>query len=122
MKLLTLIICVFFSTTVLCQNAVRLNKGESSPFTGTLLTDEILQEIDKDSRKVEILEKQVITLKDLNLIKDSKVSYYKDEVGFYHKEIKRERRKSFWSNVGYFTLGCLLTGLAAKVAIESTRR
>jgi len=90
------------------QNAVRLNKGDIAPFTGTILTDSKLIELDKAQRSN-------IVLKQLGIAKDELIVYHKQDARVQRRKLSEARFKGFWANTMYFGLGVILTGFAFKV-------
>lgn len=121
-KILITFVLVFNNLSYSSQNAKILSKGDVAPFDGVLLKDNVLQELYKNKETLQIVENKVLSLKELSYTQEEIIKVHRSQIKEHNKELRRERRKNFWSNVGYFTLGCLLTGVAAKVAIESTRR
>jgi hypothetical protein len=93
---------------------IVLKKGDIAPFEGILSDAAQMKEFRQINEDKKNLELQNLKLKDLSAIQDERVELYKSE-------LKSSESRSFWKSVGYFTLGVLITGLAVKVAIESTR-
>jgi len=91
-----------------------LKKGDVAPYDGILSDAAQMKEFRQINEDKKNLELQNLKLKDLSAIQDERVELYKSE-------LKSSEARSFWKSVGYFTLGVLITGFAAKVAIESTR-
>lgn len=103
------------------QQQVILNKGDLAPYDGILSDKEQMKQYREINENNKRLEKQNIKLKDLVIVNEKKADFFKEEMEQYKTEASIERTRSFWSKVGYFALGAVLTGVAAKVAIESTR-
>lgn len=110
----TFILAMILTTSVFAQTAAKLNKGESAPFSGILITEEKAQELHK-------AEKRALALSDLRLTDQKIIEYYKDESIQRQLELKQERLSSHLKVIGFFVLGSLLTGFAFKVAIENTK-
>ena len=91
-----------------------LKKGDPAPFDGIISDTTQMKEFRQINEDKKNLELQNLKLKDLSAIQDERVDLYK-------KELASSESRSFWKSIGYFGLGVLVTGLAAKVAIESTR-
>jgi len=91
-----------------------LKKGDVAPYDGILSDAAQMKEFRQINEDKKNLELQNLKLKDLSAIQDDRVELYKSE-------LKSSESRSFWKSVGYFTLGVLVTGFAAKVAIEATR-
>lgn len=96
------------------QNAVKVKKGDPSPFDGAVITEETLDKLVKSDKKV-------LKLEQLRLLEQEKTDIYKNRLNTAEKELSKAERRKFWSNAGHFVLGVLLTGIAAKAAIESSR-
>tara|TARA_R100001086_G_scaffold214248_1_gene130254 strand:+ start:976 stop:1311 length:336 start_codon:yes stop_codon:yes gene_type:complete len=111
MKLLLAFILTFSTCFAQVQ---KIEKGEPAPFTGAIVTAKQLSEFRK-TREINI------KLKDLQVVNEQRIEFYKEEAKHYQVQIKKERIKHFWEKAGYFALGVLVTGIAAKAAIESTR-
>lgn len=112
MKLIILLLLV--TNLAFAETAIVIKKGEAAKFDGVLITEEKAQELHK-------AEKKVLALSDLRLTDQKLIEYYKDESELRQTELKQERLSSHVKAIGFFILGSLLTGLAAKVAIESTK-
>ena len=54
-------------------------------------------------------------------LSEREVEYYKSKSTSTRKELEKSDNKRFWTNLGHFALGVVLTGIAAKAAIESTK-
>lgn len=109
-----LISLLIISNLSFAQNAVILNKGEAAPFKGALVKEETLDSLVKSDKKV-------IKLEQLRLTQEQMTNYYKKEAEMSREQAHIERTRSDLKSIGSFILGCVLTGLAAKVAIESSR-
>lgn len=120
-KLLTIIIIILFSFSAMAQKLEKLEKGQTAPFTGVLVDAKQMKKFRQVNEEKKLLDKKNIKLKDLNVLKDQKIELYKKEITQTHKELTRYKTKTFFTNAGYFALGVILTGFAAKTAIESTR-
>jgi len=96
------------------SDVVKVEKGTPAPFTGALVDAKQLSEFRK-TREINI------KLKDLRIVNEKRIDFYKDEAIHYQVLIKKERMQHFWEKAGYFALGVIMTGLAARAAIESTR-
>jgi len=109
------------SFSVLANDMVILKKGDQAPFDGILSNQEQMAKFRKTDEQNKLLEQQNIKLKDLADISDQRIELYKQEVKTVREDLSSSQRKTFWSSVGFFALGAVITGLCAKVAIESTR-
>lgn len=96
------------------QSAVKLNKGDSAPFTGALIKEDRLDKLVKSEKKVIKLEQLTIKQEELN-------TFYKGRAESVENELKKERTKYFFKSIGYFVLGVAATSLAAYAAIRSSK-
>lgn len=120
MKNIVLILALLLNC-VYAGEIVTLNKGDIAPFSGALVDKEQLSEFRKIDEERKLLDQQNVKLKDLADIHNQRIDLYKQEVKMVRDDLSSQQRKSFWTNIGYFALGVVVTGLAAKVAIEATR-
>jgi hypothetical protein len=115
------ILLFLISFNVFAQQQVILDKGQTAPFDGILSDSDQMKKYRTINEEKKLLDKEVIKLRDLNLTKDERMKLYKEEAADWKQQYRKEQVKGFWSKVGYFTLGVLVTGVAAKAAIEATR-
>lgn len=106
----------------LAQNSVVVKKDERVPFDGVLSDSKQMQEYRKVAEEKDILISENLKLKDLALVQEQRAVLFKEEVKLVKEDLRSLEKRSFWANIGYFTLGVVITGFAAKVAIESTRK
>jgi hypothetical protein len=123
-RFIIILICLIFITTecVKAQTLVKLEKDTPAPFTGVLVDQTQMKEFRAIDTRLKLMETQNSSLKELNLRLEDRITYYRKESSSRDAELTRVKFKSFWTNVGYFTLGVLITSFAAKAAIESTRK
>lgn len=100
---------------------ITLDKGQIAPFGGVLVDAEQMKEFRQINEDKKNLELQNIKLKDLGVIQEQRIDLYKLEVQRVREDLSRSEKKAFWQSAGTFVLGVLVTGFAAKVAIEATR-
>ena len=120
MKVLISIMLVFSFTTY-GQRLEVVNKGQKAPYDGLLADKRQMEKFREINEKKKLLEKQNIELKDLTLTKDQRIKFHQENADFYKEELRKQESRTFWAKVGYFTLGVVVTGLAAKTAIEASR-
>lgn len=121
MKIVMLILTLTIWTTSYSANIVKINKGDPAPFSGVLVTNAKLDEFAGTKKKSELQDGKIRSLEALSLNLKDQIAYQKDRARTYQREVLKADTKRFFSNSGYFILGVLLTGVAAKAAIESTR-
>lgn len=98
-----------------------LKKGDSASFDGVLIDAEQMKQFRQINEEKKLLEKENLKLKDLGIINDQRIDLYKEHVKQVTEDLSSSERRAFWQSVGTFALGVVVTGFAAKVAIESTR-
>ena len=117
------VLTIVLSTSMcLAQHAVVIKKDEPAPFDGVLSDSKQMKEYRKVAEEKDMLSSENIKLKDLALVQEQRAELFREEVKVVKEDLRSLERNSFWVNVGYFTLGVLVTGFAAKAAIESTRK
>ncbi len=103
------------------KNVSRITKDSPSPCTAWVVSDEQMQEFAKSADKLELNKKEKeIDLQMLRL-SEREVEYYRQKSDITRKELLKADNKRFWTNLAHFSLGVVLTGIAAKAAIESTK-
>lgn len=110
MKILILIL-ILFTSSAFAQNAVLLEKDQKAPFSGTLVKNERLDRLIK-------AEKKNIVLSDLRIAQDELIEYHKADAKRQRKRLSEAKFEAFWTNAGYFLLGCVLTSVSFKIAQE----
>lgn len=109
MKKLILTILLTVSISSFSQEAVRVEKGDSAPFTGILVTDSKITELDKAQRKS-------IVLEDLRIRQEELIDYYRTDARVQRNKLTSAKFDSNLKAIGYFVLGSLMTAFAFKVA------
>lgn len=120
-KVLTICIVIIFSFSSFAGQLTKLQKGDKAPYDGILADSKQMKNFRKIEEERKLLELKNIKLSELGKIKDNKIDLYQKDLSNTHKEFAKYKTKTFFTNTGYFVLGVILTGFAAKAAIESTR-
>lgn len=95
--------------TILCinlcfaQDAVIIKKGEKSPISGVVITEDLAKKLDKDSRLV-------VKYKELGKLNKELIEKQQDKI----KVLERKETINVFKNIGYFILGVATTALVAK--------
>lgn len=96
--------------------------------TGTILEcdawvvkDAQMQKFDKAMKSQEVNEKLNEVNNQLLKLSEAEMEFYKRQSKAAQKELGRAETRSFWTGVGGFALGVVLTGIAAKAAIEAAK-
>lgn len=103
------------------QEIVGLKKGDIAPFDGALVDVNQMRTFREHKTQLDLEIKQNDALKTLNERLDNKLTIKDREIREMEWELTRTRVKGNIYNVGFFVLGVVITGIAAKAAIESTR-
>lgn len=103
------------------RNASKLESGAVAPCSGWLFSPSYTQETAKNIELIQNKEQQIQALGKLQVLTESEVEFYKVRSQNLAKEYSKAENKAFWSNLGFFALGVVITGIAAKTAIESTK-
>lgn len=119
-----LIIALLFSSPGFsgCVEMVeKVQKGNPAPCQGWHVSPEMMQEFARKDDKLKYewqlhqLSKQLLSLS------AAEVEFYKERSKSQSKELEQSESRRFWSTAGAFALGVILTGIAAKAAIEATK-
>ena len=105
---LTILWIILTINSTFAQNAVKLNKGDITPFEGILLTTERAEQAMK-------AEKKVLVLEDLKMTHMELIDFHKTDARVQRRKLSEAQFNSFWVSTGYFALGVILTGFAFKV-------
>ncbi len=108
-----LVIVSFLLNNSFAQSTI-LNKGDTAPYTGVLLTKERAEKAMK-------AEKAKIVLEDLRFTQERLIKYHKDDASLQRKKLSQEKFKSNIYNIGYFVLGVVLASYAFKIQQEINR-
>ena len=100
---------------------VVLKKDQPAPFDGILSDSAQMKEFRQINETNKLLNQQNLELKNLSVLQNEKLDLYKSGLNSANLVIEKNEKYKFWTNIGYFTLGVLVTGIAAKAAIETVR-
>lgn len=117
----SILILLIASNLAFSASVVPIKKGDIAQFSGALVTAEKLDQFRKTDELAKLRVKQIQNLRDLSIVKDQRIEFYQRQVTVTRRELFKSDSKRFMTNVGYFVLGTLLTGFAAKAAIQATR-
>lgn len=111
-------ILILLSTTLIsssfAQNAVKLEKGQSAPFEGVLLTKERAEKAVK-------AEKKNIVLSDLRIAQDELIEFHKTDARRQRRKLSQAKFESHIYNAAYFIFGALAASYAFKIQQEVNR-
>lgn len=103
------------------QNVSKAKPGAVVPCDAWVVSEQQMQEFARTEDKYKIEVTRGLTLEKLRLLDEQEIEFYKVRSSSLQKEVNSGESKRFWSNLGFFVLGIVLTGVAAKAAIESSK-
>lgn len=105
-----------------CTQNVKWLEGTNTVACSTwVVRDAQMQKFDKAMTENVTLRKLNETNNQLLKLSEAEMEYYKRQSKAAQKELDRAETRRFWSTAGAFALGVVLTGLAAKAAIEAAK-
>ena len=113
MKLLSILL-LLISSSCFGQDVIRLDKDQVAPFSGNLIKVERLAEFYKSHKTLPLVEANLS-------LERQRIELYRDRLRKTESELTRAKTKAYLGTAGGFLLGVLITGFAAKAAIESVR-
>lgn len=116
MKLLTLIFTLLFvGQTFACEKTVQYTlAGTVTKCDAWLVKDSQMQEFAKQTDLLKLSEQSA-------RLSEREIDYYKKRYEQRTEELNKAENKRFLYITGAFVLGVVVTGLAAKAAIEATK-
>lgn len=117
--LLIMLLLAFWATTTKSADLVKLEEGDKAPFTGVLVSPERLNEFRQLDETNRLLEKKVLTMRDLGVVMESRVDLNKKLAEEYKIEYTKSEAKRSLTNLGHFLLGVAITTVAFKIAQEA---
>lgn len=122
MKFLISALILFSLTAQACpQNVQKLKTGTSSPCDGWLVSEPKMQELAKNADELELSRKLILAQEHLRKLDLGEIEHYKTQSKAAHKALSQSEAQKVLIGVGAFVLGVVVTGFAAKAAIEATR-
>jgi hypothetical protein len=104
------------------QNVQKVKSGTTTNCDGWLVSEPKMQEFSKQHDELELRRKLQLQQEHLRKLDLEEIEYYKLKNKHTQSALEKSESQKFWSNIGMFSLGVVLTGVAAKAAIEATRR
>lgn len=86
-----------------------------------IVTEDKMQEFARTDDKLKAEQGISQLNKQLLSLSAAEVEFYKSRSKSQSKELEQSESRRFWSTAAGFTLGVILTGIAAKAAIEATK-
>lgn len=110
-----LVFSMIVNNSATADDALILNKGQSAPFTGLLLTEDKANEVYTDIKRYKLLneslEKSVTLYKQNEELYDKKVNILLEQNDKLSENLLQARTTSNWEKVLWFGLGFLSVGL-----------
>lgn len=103
------------------QNVQKVTTGTPAPCPGWHVSDRTMQNIARTDEELEKHKKLVQSMEHLRKLDLDEIEHYKKHSREAHEALSLSERQKLWVGIGAFALGVVLTGVAAKAAIESTR-
>jgi hypothetical protein len=105
-----------------CPNNVQtIESGEKSPCKGWVVSPDTMQKMARTDEELEKTKKLVLAQEHLQKLSEAEIEFYKGRGKTLQKQLEKAETKQSLTGVGAFALGVVLTGIAAKAAIEATR-
>ena len=121
LKKLALILALVVASNAMAQNLQRINKGDVAPSSGWLASDKIIQDAARNEDLLLLKDKEILKLEHLRVLDLGDMEHYKTRAKQLESQLHKEEAKRGLYSAGAFILGVVITGFAAKAAIESTR-
>lgn len=102
-------------------NVQKIKVGEASPCTAWLVSEPTMQKLAKTDEELEKTKKLVQAQEHLQKLSEAEIDFYKQRSSAQQKQLEKAETKNLLITTGAFVLGVVLTGVAAKAAIEATR-
>ena len=105
-----------------CPNNVQtIKQGSQAVCDGWLVSDNQMQTFAKTTDELDLEKKAHELNKRLRTLDQVEIEFYRNK---YHNSVKNYDKlesSKFWTNIGFFALGVVLTGISAKAAIEASK-
>jgi hypothetical protein len=122
MRKLILTVLLSFNVLAECpQNVQKVKNGTVANCDGWLVSEPTMQEMARNADVVETQKKLVQSMEHLRKLDLDEIEHYKKRSTEAHKALSQSEKQRFWVGVGAFALGVVLTGVAAKAAIEASK-
>lgn len=122
MKILLALLISFSAIAQACPNSIQTIKtGTISPCDCWLVSEPKMQELAKTTEKLAISEKLILAQEHLQKLTQGEAEHFKKRSEATEKALSQSEKQKAWIGAGAFLLGVVVTGIAAKAAIESTR-
>ena len=120
-KVFLIILCLVFSQLTFAGDIQSIKKGELSPFDGFVITKEFEKKARQTREESILVRRKNLTLKDLQVVNEGRIEFYKDNYKKAHKELQKEQFKSFWKTTFMF-IGGIAVGAGVFYAASKVYR
>lgn len=128
MKLIIVIWCILLllfatiSPSFACdKNVTKVAQGNPAPCSGWHVSEPQMQDFAKQTDQLQLAKDMNKVNEQLIRLNETEIEYFRNKSVVRGKELEKAETRRFWSNLGYFALGVVLTGVATKAAIESAK-
>lgn len=105
-----------------CEKNVQIIKtGTPAPCDGWIVTPDTMQKFAQTADELELSRKLVLAQDHLRKLDLEEIEHYKTQSKEGQKALSQSKSQQVWIGAGAFLLGVVVTGVAAKAAIEATR-
>lgn len=112
---------LFLNTAFACPDVQKVKSGATVICDSWVVSPETMQKLTRTDEELEKTKKLVLAQEHLQKLSEAEIEFYKKRSTAQQKELSKVESKQFLTGVGAFALGVVLTGIAAKAAIEATK-
>jgi len=121
-RILSIIISLLLCFSISAQDILIIKKGEAASQDGFLVSAEQMKKFREINEKKKLAEKKNITLKDLRLVQDERINFYRNMSEDYRKELRYQSVKSNTKSFLWFIGGVLITGAISYGTVRTLGR
>lgn len=107
-----LIICFLLTFSCLAQQIQYIEKGTPAEYSGYLIDSAMEKQM---RSKLNTEKAKNVVLSDLNVLKDKRIDFHKEESENAYKELRKQRVKTTAYSIGGFVVGVSLSAIAVYV-------
>lgn len=120
MKSFTAFLLIFTLNTY-AIDVTPVKRGDKVPKDGFFVDTNNMKKFRKINEDKKTLEKKVVKLEELSIIKDQRIEVYQEMNKNSERAVSSERAKGNLKGIGGFIIGVLATSVAAYAAIQVTK-
>ncbi len=103
------------------KNVQTIKTGATSICDGWLVSEPKMQELAKQADELELSKKLILAQEHLRTLDVKEIEFFKKRSEAGEKALAQSNAQKVLIGIGAFALGVVVTGIAAKAAIEATR-